>query len=863
MNFKLEPIIAGFALVSLVACGGGSSSDPTSQGGPNANPSPPAVGEPSGEDGDGGDFITFESAAVRPLAISADGSRLFATNTPNSTLDIFALSDEGATLEQSVPVGLEPVSVALRGQEAWVVNHLSDSISIVDVAAVPPRVVKTLLVGDEPRDIVFAGTDLSRAFITAAHRGQNGPDDQPVDAQLTTPGVARADVWVFDADNTGNTIGGDPIDVVSMFGDTPRALTVSPDLSQVYVAVMNSGNRTTALGEASIAKPGPVSASDGNLQPDTGLIVQFNGTNWVDETGSATDLNDVPYDNRVRFSLPDYDVFVLSANGSPAVLEQFSGVGTTLFNMEAHPTTGQVYVSNTEALNVNRFEGEGLNAPSVRGNFVQSRISIINPNGVSYRNLNKHLDHTQPSASESDRQLTTTQPMGMTLSADGSTLYVAGFGSNKVVALDTEALDNDSYSVNAAQQVNLSGGGPVDLVLDEVRGRLYTLTRFNNSVAIIDINLMEEVGSVAMLNPEPAHVIAGREFLYNAIDNSSHGDSSCGLCHVSGDTDGLAWDLGNPDAAVVTNPNAFVNSFLAPDGQPVFHPMKGPMTTQSFRGMANNGPMHWRGDRTGANAGPGESIELAAFKEFNGAFPELLGRDAELSEQDMEAFARFALEITYPPNPIRALDNSLNASQSAGRAIYFDENTTGDFFTCNACHVLDAAQGAFGTGGKSSVEGPDISQEFKVPHLRNMYTKVGKFGNSGRFSGTEENFGDQIRGFGFMHDGNMDTLDNFFKGSVFRFSRDPAVNAQKRAQVVDFVMAMDSDLAPIVGQQVTLSNETADNFQSDQQAVSFSYQQLREVAKAADGAVTFTCVPPGSGTRMGIDRNRDNVLDGD
>ena len=35
----------------------------------------------------------------------------------------------------------------------------------------------------------------NRAFITTAHRGQNSP----IDPQLTTPGVGRADVWVFDA----------------------------------------------------------------------------------------------------------------------------------------------------------------------------------------------------------------------------------------------------------------------------------------------------------------------------------------------------------------------------------------------------------------------------------------------------------------------------------------------------------------------------------------------------------------------------------------------------------------------------------------------------------------------------------------
>ena len=37
--------------------------------------------------------------------------------------------------------------------------------------------------------------------------------------------------------------------------------------------------------------------------------------------------------------------------------------------------------------------------------------------------------------------------------------------------------------------------------------------------------------------------------------------------------------------------------------------MKGPMTTQTLRGMANHGPMHWRGDRTGGNV-PDEPLGL-------------------------------------------------------------------------------------------------------------------------------------------------------------------------------------------------------------------------------------------------------------
>ena len=117
-------------------------------------------------------FVTFESGPVRPLALSPDGSRLFVANTPDGHLEIFDVTAQGLSHAGAVPVGLEPVTVAARtNDEVWVVNQLSDSVSIVDVPS--RRVVRTLLVGDEPRDIVFAGAAKGRAFITTAHRGQN------------------------------------------------------------------------------------------------------------------------------------------------------------------------------------------------------------------------------------------------------------------------------------------------------------------------------------------------------------------------------------------------------------------------------------------------------------------------------------------------------------------------------------------------------------------------------------------------------------------------------------------------------------------------------------------------------------------
>ena len=868
-------------------------------------------------------FVTFESGQVRPLAQSPDGTRLFAVNTPDGALEIFNIGAAGLTHTASVPVGMEPVAVAPHGNsEVWVVNHLSDSVSVVDVGSTPPRVTRTLLVGDEPRDIVFAGPGANRAFITTAHRGQNSP----VDPQLTTPGVGRADVWVFDATNLGSTLGGTPLTIITLFGDTPRALAATPDGSTVYAAIFHSGNQTTAISEGAVCNggakagpcviggvtmpggvPGPDTNVDGVAHPETGLVLKFNSTSnhWEDTLGRN-------WDNAVRFSLPDKDVFAISANANPPVQNGtvFTSVGTVLFNMVVNPASGAVYVSNTDAYNDVRFEGRGVfGGSTVRGHLHEARVTVLSGSTATPRHLNKHIDYSVVPSPKSVGQKSLAIPVGMAVSSDGSTLYVTAFGSSKVGIFDTAALENDSFVPDTANQITVSGGGPSGVVLDEARGRLYVLTRFDNAVKIIDPTLRKEIGGVTLHNPEPANVVQGRRFLYDASFTSSNGEAACASCHIFGDFDSLGWDLGDPDNSVLNNPNPFR---VGPIGNPDFHPMKGPMTTQSLRGMANAGPMHWRGDRTGGNDAGGSALEEdAAFKKFNVAFGGLLGRSKPLTDREMQAFTDFILQVTYPPNPIRALDNSLTADQQAGRTFFFGPQPSDTFQPCNGCHVLDPAKGFFGTDGFSSFE--NETQQLKVPHLRNLYQKVGMFGMpaiSFLNAGNNGFMGDQVRGFGFLHDGSVDTILRFHNATVFdKTGANPGGIATGtagdplRRQLEQFMLAFDSNLAPIVGQQVTLSNTSAaavgtridlliaraaagecdlvvkgsvageargayrtaaGTFQTDRAAQApVSDAAIRALATTPGQELTYTCVPPGSGRRVGVDRDEDGFFDSD
>jgi DNA-binding beta-propeller fold protein YncE len=875
-------------------------------------------------------FITFESGHVRPIALSPDGSRLYAVNTPDNRLEVFDVVAGSLNHVDSIPVGMEPVAVAARNNdEIWVVNHLSDSVSVVDMNATPPQVVKTLLVGDEPRDIVFAGTGGNRAFITTAHRGQHRTDASisgvsgAGDPQLTTEGIGRADVWVFDATSTGNTLGGTPVEILSFFADTPRALAT--DGTTVYVAAFRSGNQTTVINETVVPDgfdsagpsggapggvPGPDDNFAGDPAPETGVIVKFDGAAWRDVLGRD-------WSSLVNLNLPDHDVFSINANTlAPGSIDEFDSVGTVLFNMAVNPVNGKVYVTNTELPNEVRFEGPGDHGgTTVQGHLSESRITVIDPAvpSVAPKHLNKHINYANLHTDVPDvvdvtaKNHSLATPLQPVVSSDGGTLYVAAFGSAKVGVFSTSAIEDPAFAANfdptvASASYLSTGGGPSGLALDETNNRLYVMTRFANQVEVINLGTGATLETHALADREPQSVVDGRPFLYDAAATSGNGEASCSSCHIFGDKDELAWNLGDPDGASSINNQPSAVAILPP--ATTFHPMKGPMTTQTLRGLATHGGMHWRGDRVDGFFGTDPCTEPTgapcdedlSFRNFIVAFEGLVGMDGTISNAEMQQFTDFILQVILPPSPVRNLDNSLTPEQTDGSSLFF--NLTSDTVaTCNGCHVTDPIQGFFGSGGDQSFEGEP--QNAKVPHMRNLYDKVGMFGTSAGGGHT----GDQVRGFGYLHDGSVDTVKNFVGAPVFN------LNPAQEDDVEAFSLVFPTDLAPIVGQQVTLTATspaavgTRIDLMIQRAGTAFSSLMLGGAvtecdlvvkgsdagvergwvfegpdfrddlgnvitdanlrAKAtSDGPLTYTCAPPGSGVRMGIDRDEDTVLDG-
>src|SRR5262245_60734115 len=530
-------------------------------------------------------FVNWENPHVHPLDIRPDQGRLLAANTADNRLEVFTIISEGGggglTHAGSIPVGLEPASVRVRSNEqAWVVNHVSDSISVVDLAT--QNVIATLMTADEPCDVVFAGPgggEPQRAFVTCSQANC---------------------VQVFDPlDMTAAPI------TIAITGEDPRAMAVSPDGKKVYVAIFESGNGTTILGGGATTSgffppnvvshasgpyggqnPPPNSDQPGGFDPplnpanpvppavglivrktDVGTWVDDNGGDWTQfVTGSSANLSGRP----VGWDLWDHDVAEIDSQ--TLAVSYRTRLMNLCMALAVNPATGQVTIVGTEAINEVRFE------PKLNGRFLRTRIAIDDGAGGSSQiiDLNPHLDYAGPSIPQALRGLSLGDPRGIAWNASGTAGYITGMGSNNVIIVDATGMRTESEPIEVGQ-------GPTGIAVDQAGARVYVLNKFEATISVIDAAKHVELDRVSFFDPTPPSIWMGRPHLDTAHETSGLGHISCASCHPDGRMDRLAWDLGNPAGEMIAfdqNCN-FGSAALGSGPCPDWHPMKGPMVTQT------------------------------------------------------------------------------------------------------------------------------------------------------------------------------------------------------------------------------------------------------------------------------------------
>ena len=777
----------------------------------------------------------FEARMTHPIELTPDGNTLLALNSPDSSLSLFDASNASRPaplLIGEIPVGLEPVSVRVRTSgEAWVVNEVSDSITVVSLA--DGEVIDTLQVPDEPADVHFAA---GKAFVTCS---------------------ANRQLRVFDATTRF------PLAVIPLNGIAPRAMASNADGSKVYVAFLLSGNGSTIL-----SRP---------LAPD-----QPAPSNTALPAAPKTSLIVTASDSRINWQVLDHDVAEIGT-ASLSVTRYLSGVGTHLFDLSVHPVTGGLWIANSDSLNLTRFE------PALNGHFSLHRLTHVPLVGnpvLAHLDLNPGiLRATAPNPGY--LALALAQPTGMAFTDNGERAWVTAFNSDRVAEIDTATGKIlGRVDVRPASTDTTAMRGPRGLVISPTGERLYVLNKLANTISIIDPltrAILAEVPSGSH-DPTPEAVHRGRGFLFDAR-LSGNGTLSCATCHLDADRDGIAWDLGDPGGQMVNVTGTALSAHVLTLANRSMHPMKGPMVTQTLRGLATHNSsvttpaaatvtkFHWRGDKP-------------SIQSFNTTYTNLMGGSLPAAG-DMDALAVYLLTIRHHPNPNRNPDRTLPTSFSGGNPVT-GRNLFNDHLTshCVTCHALPGGTDQ-NIDLKREVDG---TQEMKNPSLRTVYQRAGLFRPvAGQTS---------LSGFGLGSDGIGSSLP-----TPHFYQLDNLGTTQQLADVAAFLLCFDTGTAPAVGRSVTFPPAAAAGFAAEltlletQAAVAgvcdlvvrvkiagqprrFRYHpatgkyladrlgqpaltRAELLSLAGEQPVTFLGVIPGDGLRLGGDLDLDGLLDGD
>ena len=603
----------------------------------------PSTGHPS-----------FLSPHARPIA--AADSFIYVVNTPADSVDVIDRTTK--TIIQRIPVGIDPVSLAIRpdGLELWVSNHISDTVSVVDLDKSSPayhHVVATIqqLNGrtkatqfDEPVGIAFAGNN--KAYVALSSENLIAVID------VKQRRVVRR---------------------ISIPAQDPRAIVVRDE--KLYVIPFESNNQTQLSGGNQI---------DGDL-------VTFNAWDHSIRVNNVLSLGHV-VDIVKNPAVPDKDLFIFDTR-TDKLISTVDSLGTLLYGLDVD-SRGRVFIAQADARN----DANGLSGTQKHGlEELENRafLNQITRVDTADQSSTTRLDLEPLPPEHPDREKALATPFAVRLNVDESVLFATAAGSNQLFAMNPDNGDIiGRVTVNAV---------PRGIALPEVTAnhpsqQAWVLNAVANTVSVVNVTDPSNMSVTSTITLEdPTHPVFKRgRTAFNDALASSTGTFSCASCHPDGHTDQLLWILKTP---IVTAGNQIM-----------------PRSTMPIRGLRDTAPYHWDGipgDPFGGNNSEHiyGLVEPNALKDVPSSTTRHLidaslastmlqtgdetTNDADqtgyLSHNERDDLSRFLLGVSYPPAQRRAFDNTLSARAKKGMELF---NITGDVGGtpggnfCGDCHRM-------------------------------------------------------------------------------------------------------------------------------------------------------------------------------
>ena len=649
----------------------------------------------------------FLSPQADPVVLDAAGAFLYVAATTSDRVDVIDTSTGGVVAR--IAVGMEPVSLAIRpgGAELWVSNHLSDTVSVVDLNAASAtfhQVVDTIqdldangvTRFDEPVGIAFASA--AKAYVALSSR------DQIAVVDAATRAV------------TGH---------IDVRGQEPRDIAVHGGF--LYVPVFESGNQT----QISYCD----NAFGNGLSGNPCSLGQFEANVFVTRPNIPGATKNIV----VEGAAPDRDLFVYRTSDE-AEVDVVDSIGTLLYGV-AVDSTGRVFLSQTDARNAENGD-DGENLIDLENRLFDNEIATLDCGGGSCGSPTIFpLEPTLPSQPAPGSELAT--PYGIQVSDDDATLVVTAAGTSRVFAM--------SATTGAVLGIADVGSIPRGVALRSNAGTgaaetAYVLNTLGNSISVVDVStpaapVVTDTITVGA-DPTPLGVRRGR-IAFNDAFASSSGTFSCASCHPDGNTDQLLWRIGG------------ACSIPGCDGNDE------PRTTMPVRGLRNTLPLHWDGTLGdpfgGANGAIGNNSEPANCTDDHSCFLHLVGESLggvmcdqdpvsnpagcpaggnELDAIERDHMATFLASVAYPPARSRRIDDSISrisdgttqvGSITVGALEGFQDfmtNQGGSSSNPNTCADSDAGCHALpltADTSSSTLEG------FDVPTMRGMTDRYLQF----------------------------------------------------------------------------------------------------------------------------------------